>query len=42
MEGNDKEGNRLYMDKDGNSLKEKAVEELIRQRNIIKDGGATQ
>lgn len=42
MEGNDKEGNRLYMDKDGNSLKEKAVEELIKQRNIIKDGGATQ
>lgn len=42
MEGNDKEGNRLYMDEDGNSLKEKAVEELIKQRNIIKDGGATQ
>lgn len=30
------------MDKDGNSLKEMAMEELIRQRNKIKDGGATQ
>jgi len=30
------------MDKDGNSLKERAMEELIRQRNKIKDGGATQ
>lgn len=42
MEGNDDEGNPLYMDKDGNSLKELAIEELIRQRNIIKDGGASQ
>ena len=32
----------LYMDKDGNSLKEQAIEELINQRNTIKDGGATQ
>ena len=32
----------LYMDKDGNSFKEKAIEELVKQRNIIKDGGATQ
>ena len=31
-----------FMDKDGNTYKEKAVEELIRQRNIVKDGGATQ
>lgn len=30
------------MDEDGNSLKEKAIEELISQRNVIKDGGATQ
>ncbi|WP_173431790.1 hypothetical protein [Sharpea azabuensis] len=41
MEGHDVNGNKL-MDDDGNSLKELAVEELIRQRNIIKDGGATQ
>jgi len=32
----------LYMDKDGNSLKEKAIEELIVQRNTIKEGGASQ
>ena len=42
MEGNDDDGNPLYMDKDGNSLIEKATEELIRQRNKVKDGGATQ
>lgn len=41
MEGTDVNGNQL-MDKDGNSLKEMAMEELIRQRNKIKDGGATQ
>lgn len=41
MEGHDSQGNPL-MDKDGNSLKELAIEELIKQRNIIKDGGATQ
>lgn len=42
MEGNDENGNPKYMDKDGNSLKELAMEELIKQRNIIKDGGASQ
>lgn len=31
-----------FMDKDGNTDKEKAIEELIKQRNVIKDGGATQ
>lgn len=41
MEGTDVNGNQL-MDKDGNSLKDMAMEELIRQRNKIKDGGATQ
>lgn len=41
MEGVDSNGNKL-MDKDGNSLKDLAIEELIKQRNIIKDGGATQ
>lgn len=30
------------MDKFGNSLKEKAIEELINQRNVVKDGGASQ
>lgn len=42
MESTDENGNPIYMDKDGNSIKEKAVEELIKQRNIIKDGGASQ
>lgn len=42
MEGDDENGNPLYMDRDGNSLKDAAIEELIRQRNKVKDGGATQ
>ena len=41
MEGNDAEGNKL-MDEDGNSYRERAMEELLRQRNKIKDGGASQ
>ena len=41
MEGEDKDGNPL-MDDDGNSLKQRAVDELLYQRNKIKDGGATQ
>lgn len=41
MEGEDENGNKL-MDQDGNSLKDLAVAELIRQRNIVKDGGASQ
>ena len=31
-----------YMDKDGNSLKEKAIERLIAERNKVRDGGASQ
>lgn len=34
--------NHEFMDKDGNSHREKSITELIRQRNVIKDGGATQ
>nr|DAD56070.1 MAG TPA: hypothetical protein [Caudoviricetes sp.]DAD56568.1 MAG TPA: hypothetical protein [Caudoviricetes sp.] len=30
------------MDKDGNSYKEKAIENLLEQRNKVKDGGASQ
>lgn len=41
MEGEDANGNKL-MDEDGNSLKDLAITELVHQRNIIKDGGATQ
>jgi hypothetical protein len=40
MEGSDENGQPL-MDKDGNSYKERAIQELIRQRNKVKDGGAT-
>lgn len=42
LESFDEDGNQVYMDKDGNSLKEKAVDNLIEQRNKVKDGGASQ
>jgi hypothetical protein len=42
MDGFDENGKKRFMDEDGNSLREKAIEELINQRNKIKDGGATQ
>lgn len=42
MDGFDEDGNKKFMDKDGNSLREKAIQELIDQRNKIKEGGATQ
>ena len=42
LESFDEQGNYIYMDQDGNSLKEKAIENLIEQRNKIRDGGASQ
>lgn len=42
MDGFDDDGNKKFMDKDGNSLRDKAIAELMNQRNKIKDGGATQ
>lgn len=42
LESFDDNGNYVYMDKDGNSLREKAVCNLMEQRNKIKDGGANQ
>lgn len=42
LESFDENGDYVYMDKDGNSLREKAIEELIVQRNKIKDAGASQ
>lgn len=42
LESFDDDGNQVYMDKDGNSYKEKAIENLIYQRNKVKDGGASQ
>lgn len=42
MESLDDNGKQKFMDKDGNSLRELAMKELINQRNVVKDGGATQ
>ena len=42
LESFDEDGNQVYMDKDGNSFKEKAIDNLIEQRNKVKDGGASQ
>ena len=42
LESFDENGDYVYMDKDGNSLREKAIEELMVQRNKIKDAGASQ
>ena len=42
MESTDDNGKQRFMDQYGNSLKEKAIEELITQRNKVKDGGASQ
>lgn len=42
MDALDEKGQFRFMDSDGNTYREKAVEELIKQRNVIKDGGATQ
>ena len=41
MEGHNEQG-QLLMDKDGNSIRDLAIDELIHQRNKIKDGGASQ
>lgn len=42
MDALDEKGQFRFMDADGNTFREKAIEELINQRNVIKDGGATQ
>lgn len=42
LESFDDDGNQVYMDRDGNSYKEKAIENLIDQRNKVRDGGASQ
>lgn len=42
MEGFDENGEYRFMDKDGNSYKDKAIEDTIQQRNKVKDGGASQ
>lgn len=42
MESTDENGKQKFMDQYGNSIKEKAIEELIAQRNKVKNGGASQ
>lgn len=42
MDAIDENGKFRFMDDDGNSYKDLAIEELINQRNKIKDGGASQ
>lgn len=42
LESFDDDGNQVYMDRDGNSYKERAIQNLIDQRNKVKDGGASQ
>ena len=42
MDAIDENGQFRFMDKDGNTFKDLAIKELINQRYIIKDGGATQ
>ena len=42
MESIGDDGNQRFMDEYGNSRKELAIQELINQRNKIKDGGASQ
>lgn len=42
LESFDDDGKQLYMDNDGNSYKEKAIENLLEQRNKVKDGGVSQ
>lgn len=42
LESFGEDGKQLYMDKDGNSLREKAIENLVEQRNKVKEGGASQ
>lgn len=42
MDAVDENGKFRFMDADGNTLKDLAIQELIHQRNIIKDGGASQ
>lgn len=42
MEGFDENGNQKYMDKDGNSLREIALQECVKQRKIVQEGKGDQ
>lgn len=38
MEGFDEKGNQIFMDKDGNSLRELSIKECVKQRKEVQDG----
>ena len=42
MEGFDEDGNQKYMDKDGNSLRDIAIRECVKQRKIVQEGKGDQ
>lgn len=42
MEGFDDDGNQLFMDKDGNSLRELSIKECVKQRKEVQDGRGDQ
>lgn len=42
MEGFDEHGNQKFMDKDGNSLKDLAIAECVRQRKVVQEGKGDQ
>lgn len=42
MEGFDEKGNQIFMDKDGNSLREPSIKECVKQRKEVQDGRGDQ
>lgn len=42
MEGFDEKGNQMFMDKDGNSLRELSIKECVKQRKEVQDGRGDQ
>ena len=42
MEGFDENGNQKFMDKDGNSLRDLAIAECVRQRKVVQEGKGDQ
>lgn len=42
MEGFDEHGNQKFMDKDGNSLRDLAIAECVRQRKVVQEGKGDQ
>ena len=42
MEGFDEKGNQIFIDKDGNSLRELSIKECVKQRKEVQDGRGDQ